>query len=673
MNKSFVMGMVCLLGFAVAAQDVNVFVQGVAEPELGGRVTGSAVVAPSRSVTLAASPAKGWAFTAWQDGSQVARRVVPYAEAHANANAEGVAVYTATFLPIADLEKPVVTAVDGVVTGMVGVAFSLGIEYASASAATLATTKLPGGLALKNGVISGVPKKAETVTISLTAVNPAGRSEPVQVTIRILPLPLSAQGTFTGFFQREDVRVIESTETTNLVVAGTFNMKVSASGKMSAKVVTEKGTISFSAPSWAAFGKNQLMADLRASGKRSETLALTHDARYALDLYVEAAGGAFEGTDWEGLAQKNTFNAKGKIIPDEWSDTSQILYYISYCPINTALLDYEWDNSVTNWVLRPVPRLPIVSYNVALGNQEMTTLGGAENAPKGYGYLTFIMRTDGSVKFAGKMADGKAVSGATIALISSGFNLMIGPYYQASIPLYVPMYNKAGCMSGLVFTYSSSIFTQKSAYMYTFTDMPLLWTYPGKSPTANPPQTEDAFEARLTTLGSVYSPYMDLSTFYTQEVFTASAPDLSYTYQKGGHVDTVDAWADLLPYVPLITKPKMALPAGKAPVFKNGDYILDDVNPSRATFTLAQKTGVFKGKFNVYYDYTDENGATKLKTVSVKHEGVMLPFYGSVQAPNSSLPGGTGFYLMPDTWVDTANPSRPVPYKLNRSFSVELK
>ena len=666
MNKSFVMGMVCVLGLTVVAQDI--YVQGLADPDNGGKVAGSAFVAPGKSVTLTVAPTKGWAFTAWQDGGKIAKRVVPYAEAIANTNEAGVAEYTATFMEISSLPKPVVTAIDGVVTGMVGVAFSLDIEYDSLCVATVAATKLPGGLTLKNGVISGVPKKAGTTTVTLTASNPAGKSDAVQVVIEILPLPVEARGTFTGVFQEEVVTPADEPGVlaTNTVVSGTLTMTVSAAGKISAKVTTDKGKVSFSAKSWSALTPVGVTVDL-VSSKKNETLALVLDVRRFYELYGALNGGVFEGTDWWLDAQRKDFNAKGKVISDDWSDMSQLLFAMCWCPLSKQFIDYYWKDS-TQQVFYAVGPLPKVSYNVAFVNQKMTALGDAENAPQGYGYLTLIVKPDGSVKFAGKLADGKAVSGSTTTMLCMRYFF----YYCVDIPFYVPMYNGKGSFSGVLLTYSA-LYPSRSGYMEDPPGLPTRWVYPGKSPKASPPQTEDAFTAMLVPVGTVYSPYMNFGpqlkdAFYTNAVaFVANAPDLPYTYTKDGYTTgAVDAWTNLLPNV-LLDVSKMTLPKAKAATVKNGSYVIDDANPAAATFSLAKNTGVFKGKFNVYYEYTDEKGAAKLKTVPVKHEGVLLPYYA-----DSPLPSGAGFYQMPDAWVDRTDPTKPVTYKLNRSFGVGL-
>jgi hypothetical protein len=72
----------------------------------------------------------------------------------------------------------------------------------------------------------------------------------------------------------------------------------------------------------------------------------------------------------------------------------------------------------------------------------------------------------------------------------------------------------------------------------------------------------------------------------------------------------------------------MAMPRGVPPtrVIENGDtwYEYGVDNPSMYTITFSPKTGLFKGKFALYYDYYDAYGVFQHKTVSVPYAGVML-------------------------------------------------
>jgi len=71
-------------------------------------------------------------------------------------------------------------------------------------------------------------------------------------------------------------------------------------------------------------------------------------------------------------------------------------------------------------------------------------------------------------------------------------------------------------------------------------------------------------------------------------------------------------------------------------------------------------TGIFKGSFRLYYDYTF-NGRLTHKTVS--YAGVLTPTRSDAFADQ---PSSQGYYLVPD------NDPAPKAYRLKRSFPVWL-
>ena len=95
-------------------------------------------------------------------------------------------------------------------------------------------------------------------------------------------------------------------------------------------------------------------------------------------------------------------------------------------------------------------------------------------------------------------------------------------------------------------------------------------------------------------------------------------------------------------------------------------YVYAPTNPAAATLAVTKATGLFTGKFNLYYQYHDKVGALTLKTVSVTHVGVLTPL-----RLDASMPSGQGFYHVPDTWKSTGVPA--TSYLLNRSYGVEIR
>jgi len=81
--------------------------------------------------------------------------------------------------------QPVITS-NNYVSGTVGEAFSYQITT-SPSASSFSSTALPSGLSLNSstGLISGTPERADTETVSITATNGSGTSDPFSLEIRI--------------------------------------------------------------------------------------------------------------------------------------------------------------------------------------------------------------------------------------------------------------------------------------------------------------------------------------------------------------------------------------------------------------------------------------------------------------------------------------------------------
>ena len=106
----------------------------------------------------------------------------------------------------------------------------------------------------------------------------------------------------------------------------------------------------------------------------------------------------------------------------------------------------------------------------------------------------------------------------------------------------------------------------------------------------------------------------------------------------------------------------MTMVRGKKPVkVSDGGYQYDEANPASATLTFTARTGLFKGKFSLYYDYLDASARMQHKAVSVPYAGVMTPVRDEAFA---SEPAGAGHCLVPDS--DPAVKA----YRLKRSYQV---
>ena len=161
---------------------------------------------------------------------------------------------------------------------------------------SVSVTKLPSGMKYdsKTGKITGAPTKAGEYEVVLTVTTKYGNKKTEKISVSVAAMPVMAVGKFDGFV---------SVGGDNL---GTFTLTTTDAGKLTAKVVTAAGTVSFSGTCWDAVEKGVYRATLTT--KKGEKLTLTLDSAAAWDAnqltgsYSPASGRALDVT-----AQKNAF------------------------------------------------------------------------------------------------------------------------------------------------------------------------------------------------------------------------------------------------------------------------------------------------------------------------------------------------------------------------------
>jgi hypothetical protein len=597
-------------------------VMGLPRPPEGGTVTGSGLCLPGKSVALRATAAAKWWFMRWSDGVQTAARSVT--------TAADVTLF-AEFKLITQIAKPEITN-PGAQNAMVGVAFRLPLQVASECLPTVTVTGLPTGLKFDANAltISGVPSAVPVggvATVKIAASNPGGKATDVFFQISVVPLAAAAQGTFSGvvFEEGGDVDTVKGVLSTTITPLGAF----------SAKVTAQTNAASFTGASWDSASNGVFRITLRTV--KGETLAVAVNTNWswsARNLEWSLSGGAFGSAGLIVHAQRNAFLVR--TAPGYTAATNTLARYKGY-------------------------------YTVALPAETFSDMGAAGNVPQGSGYLMLTVKDGGAVTLTGKLADGMTLSGAATLIVLDAGTAGEGGY----VPLFFPLYSARGVFSGLLLL-DPSISASPSDNVATAVDGRLQgWRYPGKAPTAAVPQTEDRFALTLGMIGGYYSPLADLRAYYSNTWFTAGAPSVSNTYIGVKYTTTVDVVHAALPEVPLVFNPStgaILLPAGKVPVYSNAvpaRYVYAPTNPAMATLTATKATGLFTGGFNLYYEYLDQVGALKLKTVGVSHEGVLTPMRADTNAPS-----GQGFYLVPDTWKSQG--AAPVAYPLKRSYGVEI-
>ena len=597
-------------------------VMGLPNPPEGGTVTGSGLCPPGKSVTLKAAPSAKWAFTSWSDGSQAAVRTV---------SATADVTLCAGFKLISQVAAPTV-ADPGAQSAMVGVLFSLALNVGSECLPTVTVSGLPKGLAFNaaNLTIGGVPSAIPAgglSTVTVSASNPGGKGATVAFAITVSPLDARAQGTFTG--------VASEDRTGDNVARGLLNATVTAQGAFSAKAAVQSGAVSFTGKSWDSASNGVFRATLKTA--KGETLSLAQDAASAwnaVGLTGALTGGTFSNAALSVSGQRNPMSAKTSA--DYAAGTNALARYRGY-------------------------------YTVALPPDDvLETPGAAGNVPLGSGYLALTVKDGGAVALAGKLADGTALSGSSTLIV--GTDDAAGE--AAYVPFLFPLYSAKGVFTGVLEILPGGESTAANAALPSGNFIQA-WSYPGKAPAAKPAQAEDRFALSLGMSGGWYNSLADLRAHYSSAVFSAAGAGVSNVYASGAYTAAVGVVDAALPEVPLAVNPAtglLSLSAGKAPVYDTaaGAYVYAPTNPAVATFKLTKATGIFSGAFNLYYEYRDQAGALKLKTVSVAHEGALTP----VRAEPDAEPAGQGFYLVPDTWK--SSDAKPVAYPLKRSYGVEI-
>jgi len=624
------------------------------ESAAGGTVTmkpaDGRINATATAVTLTAKANKGYAFLGWQFEKDLEESgLVPSGCATLKMtltsdvltgsgylDAEDHQVhYLAVFRPIADYtEDSVRKAVPGVVVnglaaeatyeegGLEGeIEVQLGLNCSSAvtligaAEARPLTYRLAGTLpkGLKfdaaKGQLSGTPSASGTYPLELTAADPAGHVCTLAVTLVVKSVFEPVVGDWRAFLKDGDG-----------AYAGLFEMSITEKGKASAKIVTATGTTSL-----------------------APTVTWTADV---------------EDPDGEGLFTICYWKETGNERSGSWVS-------LSVDPGEECAVTFEsmtWKNgettSETVLVGTPVRAeskwLKDGDFAAAFLGKYYTVALSAEEGEgaEGYrtpqelaapGYLTVTTDKKGAVKVAGKLADGEKVSASAVLLPATN-----GLSASAMLFVVPSGYKKKGSVA-LQLDISSE--GAVSSSVGSWTTPPLLDAIAGVE------CEEEVFLPGLLSLsanGAVYSKLDDLTDYYMSLAVGTGGemPALEYSYTDGEKAKRYD-WAEpAVEGYELGSDMLKGGKGGKITVEKSpapwkdseGEWHYDETkedkegetkpitNPGSLTISFKPATGVFSGKFNLFFDYEvpqykgDEETDPKKehKSVSCSYEGVLV-------------------------------------------------
>ena len=488
----------------------------------------------------------------------------------------------------------------------VGVAFSMTLPEAFSEATKVIVTGLPAGLKYITAtrMIAGVPTKEGVYSVSVSATG--ATTQILEVTVSALPA--WAWGTFNGCVDGR----------------GSASMAVSAKGKVAGKIAMAGTNYTFSAASYAS-GNGEVGFSFVAeatSGKAVQTLTLL--VTHAPDSLSSALGVAEGGLD-RGLALI--------LYRNVWKDADMAAAAANY----------------TGY------------YTVALSGKE----------GYGSGYLAFTADKVGGVKAAGKLADGAAVSLSGTLILDVDNNVFMVLYTA-------PSAYKGGSFFGL----AQFVRPENGDPVFLLPLEGCSFVWENLNPLATGEIDDRGFRRSPGLTGGWYGKLIDLRNYYANGLTVDSAgtfPSLTAKVKYTGYdpesdsetpptiswtEETEVAVAEALPngltlsvnaagtglFPPKAQKPSVMTDS------ETGEYLGYNYgeleNPTGLTVSFVRATGLFKGVFNVFYDYISaENVITERQTWShiakkVLYEGILTP----EREDKADGVRGRGFFL----WQDKA-------------------
>ena len=638
---------------SVAATRVSV-VFAVSSPDDGAAGTVSTSpsngqVMPGKTVSLSSKAGRGSVFAYWilldyEEGLDGDLSIVYAASAKVSPVRDTIAV--AVFKLVDTVAEPELLPenIGLSANSMVGVAFSMDMELPlSSRPAKFSAKGLPAGLKIdpSSGVIAGVPSKAGTYTVSVTATSGANpkMATTVTVNLEIAPLPLWAQGSFSGYVFADSGEF----------EAGAATMSVSAAGKISGKVsiLGTNWTVSaacYSAESYTVEpGEEWLLveAEMKA-GKIAKKMLLAVEPAMQPETYAHHPECTVPllGADVNGVSSDGSFQIS--MSRNVWKDKSTAE------TAKAVLSDWEGVYTAQIW--------------------------SEDQDEYGHGYLSVTIDKNGNVKATGKLADGTSVSMTSPLMFSYQIDAETG---EGEESFFAPLFMAPAAYKGGFFLLELQ-FEERGGYGST-EDSFAFWR------NRNPAAT-GVYGAGFERMPEIYAHYYDklekLERYCSTLRFTTgpAAPMLEYQYSEtdyneagrkatttyGAIVEAVDLSEQIGTIVTVDGKGTaflVAKPTKPVQDKETKEWLYDGENDGSLTVSFTQATGIFKGSYTFWYDYESAyNAITGKSTMShtpktVKFEGILVP---GLICPMA------GFYL----WDSSGEDLNGKAYKYKESFPV---
>ena len=337
-------------------------------------------------------------------------------------------------------------------------------------------------------------------------------------------------------------------------VIGVVRFSISKTGRMTAKYRGADGTDSFSAKTWTDIQNNGRVEVSIASRKRVLTVA-------------QNVSGGLESYLYGPVADEKSVQYEVLLTAAPWTKASPATAYQGY-------------------------------YTASLSR--VTQLGQGAWVPEGYSTLTLSLPAsvahNGTMKFAGTLADGTAYSGSALLLPDGGDVLGV----QAHLAVFSKVRKSTFGALLAIDAYASETYQDWPSSVSACGDTVPYWM-------VNSGFAETSFDMELDICGGYYN-QADSLIEYWEKYEGIYGPFQLLT--DGDFPESVNyGIATNLPLVNLsITEKTLKVsPMG--------------ANPTKAKLTLNKKTGTIKGSFKIPF----VNNVGKIKNVSASYSGVLLP------------------------------------------------
>jgi len=402
-------------------------------------------------------------------------------------------------------------------------------------------------------------------------------------------------------------------------------------GKISGRFLREGLAYTFSAPAFDGQTNGFYFAQAVAQ-------AVTNTLPVTLSVAVDGSG-AQVAIDGDG-------DSFYMLLRNNWSDADGVARMRAYAGYYTVALPVAAKSSVT--------------------------------APGGTGYLTITVKPNGTVTYAGVLADGKAISGST--------DLLYGPdccsaedratFYLWSRPVGYGL--KSG-LYGVLYLAPKASDNARGTTVAVADSIGLNWindnpkAVTGFNPTTGAlPNGLAGFTNVLDVSGGYYDKTINLQAYYggrTLEIKSAFEAPADYAGGEGDSGFTLVSVPDptKLPATPTGAA-ALAFPGSS--VVKTGALVDFDAssNPWAMSLMPNRATGVFTASCRFYYQGGDGSAGAQQKTRKMAIRGVFLPVHPEYLSYGDWL----GFYLVSDAYPYLNASGQPTSYSFDWSYGFAL-